>query len=143
MSMEYMSKHYLSEFRKIVREAGNPLTEYPFAASCVSIAFSILLFFKLNRRTSVNPSGSASGNRLAVKQFVRLSMAHPDCFDEVFTLVTIRVHTEWMNQLAVTSQPRFDIHYFAVALNKGIGAMSDLFNHKRIKDLSDLRVILV
>ena len=132
-AIEYMACHYTSDFRRIVSEASNPATEYPFAASCVSIAFSLVLFFKLNSRTAVNPSGWPSGNRLAIKQFVRLSMAHANCFDEVFSRVTLRVHREWMTQ----PPGQFDIHYFAVALAEGVGAMANFFNHKRIRDLNE------
>lgn len=141
LSMEYMSRTYPLEFRRIVSEAHDPNSEYPFAASCVSISFSLLIFFKLNTKTSVNPSGCASGTRYALKQFIRLSMSFPNLFDEIFSRVTMSVHKHWMNQLSVTEKSRFDIHYFGVALTKGLEGMTYLFNEKRIKHLADLKNI--
>jgi hypothetical protein len=137
VAMEYMSRVHETVFRRIVHEANRPQNEYPFAASCVSVAFSILIFFHLNLRTSVNPSGNSSGNKLAIKQFVRLSMANRDTLNEIFSQVMIRVHTEWMKQRPGS----FDIHYFATALGEGVGAMSTLFKERRVKDLADLVVI--
>jgi hypothetical protein len=134
-SMEYMSRVYSDEFRAIVRESSHRATEYPFAASCVSVAFAVVIFFRLNKRTSVNPSGTQSGNGLALKQFVRLSMENKDTVHEIFTHVALRVHKEWMKQ----EMGKFDIHYFAVALSTGVEAMKEVFNKKRIVDLSDLR----
>ena len=133
-AMEYMSRTYTEEFRKIVHEASDPETEYPFAASCVSIAFSLVVFFKLNARTSVNPSGSASGNRWAIKQFIRLSMTNKDCFNELFSMVTMRVHREWMKQ----ASGEFDIHYFSVAIGKGMDALAALFNNRRVDDFTSI-----
>jgi hypothetical protein len=136
-SMEYMSRVYTADFRRIVDESSNRSTEYPFAASCVSVAFAVVIFFRLNRRTSVNPSGTQSGNHLALKQFVRLSMDNRDSVHEIFSHVTIRVHNEWMKQ----SIGSFDIHYFARALSIAVEAMKDTFNKKRIRDWTDLKVI--
>lgn len=136
-SMEYMSRVYPAEFRRIVDESSHRSTEYPFAASCVSIAFAVVIFFRLNRRTSVNPSGTQSGNQLALKQFVRLSMDNRDTVHEIFCHITIRVHQEWMKQ----SPGSFDIHHFATALSIGTEAMKDLFSKKRIRDWDDLRVL--
>ena len=136
-SIEYMSRIYPVDFQRIVHESSLPESEYPFAASCVSVAFSILIFFRLNRRTSVNPSGTASGNALALKQFVRLSMSDINTCHEIFCYVTIRVHSEWMRQRI----GQFDIHYFATALSEGVGSMQEMFNKKRIKNLEDLKEI--
>jgi hypothetical protein len=133
-AMEYMSRNYTEEFRRIVHEASDPETEYPFAASCVSIAFSLVVFFKLNSRTSVNPSGSASGNRWAIKQFVRLSMTNKDSFNELFSMVTVRVHKEWMKQVS----GEFDIHYFSVAIGKSMDAVAALFNTRRVDDFTSI-----
>lgn len=133
-ALEYVSRRYTAEFRRMVAEASDPATEYPFAASCVSIAFSVLIFFKLNRKTAVNPSGTPSGNKLAMKQFVRLSIMDRNTFDDIVFLVTRRVHREWMSQPA----GEFDIHFFAVALSVSLTALADLFNTKRIKDSSEL-----
>jgi len=136
-SMEYMSRVYPEEFRRIVSESSNRSTEYPFAASCVSVAFAVVIFFRLNRRTSVNPSGTQSANHLALKQFVRLSMDNRDTVHEIFTHVTIRVHNEWMKQTPGT----FDIHYFATALSVGVETMKEIFSKKRIRDWTDLSII--
>ena len=136
-SMEYMTRAYPEEFRRIVNESAHRSTEYPFAASCVSIAFAIVIFFRLNRRTSVNPSGTQSGNHLALKQFVRLSMENRDTVHEIFCHVTIRVHNEWMKQ----TPGSFDIHYFARALSVSVETMKEIFSKKRIRDWSDLKVI--
>lgn len=135
-AMEYMSRVHVVEFRRIVCEASDPQSEYPFAASCVSIAFSLVIFFKLNLRTSVNPSSSTiGGNRYAVKQFVRLSMHHRDFFNELFAYMVMRVHKEWMTQ----EPGQFDIHYFAAAQNAAVEALTTLFNKKRVTcDLSPL-----
>jgi hypothetical protein len=133
-ALEYIARRYPDEFRKMVTEASNPATEYPFAASCVSIAFSVLIFFKLNTKTAVNASGTPSGNRLAMKQFVRLSIMDRNTFDDIVFLVTRRVHHEWMSQ----PKNRFDIHYFAVALSTALTALADAFNKRRIKDSSEL-----
>jgi hypothetical protein len=136
-SMEYMSRVYPNVFRRIVDESSHRSTEYPFAASCVSVAFAVVIFFRLNRRTSVNPSGTQSGNHLALKQFVRLSMANRDTVHEIFSHVTIRVHNEWMKQ----TMGSFDIHFFATALSIAVEEMKDTFNKKRIRDWTDLKVI--
>jgi len=134
-SMEYMSRVHTREFQEIVKEASHRATDYPFAASCVSVAFAVVIFFRLNRRTSVNPSGSTqSGNSLALKQFVRLSMDNKDTVHEIFSHVAIRVHKEWMKQ----EIGKFDIHYFAIALANGVDAMKEVFNKKRISDWSDI-----
>jgi hypothetical protein len=134
-SMEYMSRVYTDEFKAIVHESSHRATEYPFAASCVSVAFAVVIFFRLNKRTSVNPSGAQSGNGLALKQFVRLSMDNRDTVHEIFSHVAIRVHKEWMKQ----EMGKFDIHYFAVALSTGVEAMKEIFNKKRINDWNDFR----
>ncbi len=137
-SLEYMSRHHTVDFRRMVAEASNPSTEYPFAASCINIAFSLVIFFKLNTTTAVNPVGSPSGSRAAIKQFIRLSMLDRNLFDEVFSVLVKRVHREWMKQRTGS----FDIHYFSVALLNGMTAVADLFNKKRLRDVSDLDQIL-
>ncbi len=136
-AMDYMSRMHEEEFRKIVQEASRPECEYPFAASCVSVAFSIMIFFHLNQRVSVNPSSSGSGNKLAIKQFVRLSLDNRDAVNEIFSHAMMRVHAEWMKQ----TPGSFDIHYFATALSEGIGALADLFNNRRVKDFGDIAQI--
>ena len=139
MAIEYMSRRYADEFRLIVRESGTHSSEYPFAASCVSLAFSLIVFFKLNNRTAVNPSGAPSGSRFALKQFVRLCMCDKECFNELFAHVAIRVHREWMKQ----EPSRFDIHYYAVASGRGMKAVAELFQSKRIRNASDFSQILI
>lgn len=138
-SLEYISRHCTTDFRRMVAEAGNRDTEYPFAASCVNIAFSLLIFFKLNNTIAVNPVGSPSGSRKAIKQFVRLSLINRNFFDEIFCALVKRVHREWMRQAPGT----FDIHYFSVALSVGMTAVAELFNKKRLRDVSDLNQLLV
>lgn len=137
-SLEYFSRMYKDEFKRMATEACDPRREYPFAASGVSIAFSLLIFFKLNKRTAVNPVGAPSGNRAAIKQFVRLSITYRNFFDEVFCALFRRVHAEWMKQKPDT----FDIHYFAIALSTGMKAVAQLFNDKLIRDLADLEQIM-
>jgi hypothetical protein len=137
-SLEYLSKQYPLEFRRMVSEASNPQSEYPFAASALSIAFLLIMFFRLNKRTGVNPVGSPSGSRAALKQFIRLSLVNRNFFDEVFCVVVRRVHNEWMGQPG----GHFDIHYFATALGIGMNAVAEFFNEKRIRELSDLELIL-
>ena len=138
-SLEYFSRRYKDEFQRMATEAIDPRREYPFAASGVSISFSLIIFFKLNKRTAVNPVGAPSGNRAAIKQFVRLSITYRDFFDEVFCALFRRVHKEWMKQAPNT----FDIHYFATALSMGMKAVAVLFNEKRIRDLTDLEQIMI
>jgi hypothetical protein len=138
-SFEYLSRQHTTEFRRMVIEASDPETEYPFAASCISLSFSLIIFFKLNTKTAVNPVGSASGSKNAVKQFVRMCILDRDFFDEVLCVLVKRVHNEWMRQPA----GQFDIHHFAVALSIGMNAVAELFNHKRLRDASDLSQILV
>jgi hypothetical protein len=137
-SLEYLSRNYTEEFRIMVIEASDSASEYPFAASCASLAFSLIIFFKLNTKTAVNPVGSASGTRTAIKQFIRLSLLDRNAFDEIFCALVRRVHKEWMRQTAGS----FDIHYFAIALSIGMSAVAELFNSKRIRDMSDLRQII-
>lgn len=139
LAIEFMSRRYTSEFQTIVREASSPESEYPFAASCVSLAFSLIVFFKLNKRTAVNPSGSPSGSRLAVKQFVRNCMKYKDSFNELFSNVAIRTHREWMKQ----EPGNFDIHYYAIASAQGIKAVANLFGKKRVRSSSDFSQILI
>jgi hypothetical protein len=138
LAIEYMSRRYTSQFRQIVKEASDPASEYPFAASCVSLAFSLVVFFKLNKRTAVNPSGAPSGSRLAAKQFVRLCMANRDCFHELFSILAIRIHREWMKQ----EPGRFDIHFYAFASAEGVKAVANLFERKRVGSVSDFSLIL-
>lgn len=142
ISMEYMSRVYPADFKRCVSESSDPKSEYPFAASCMSVSFSQIVFFKLNSQTSVNPSGCPSGTNRAIKQLVKLVTAHGRlAFDEIFSKVTLRIHAEWMNQLTVTHKSTFDIHYFATALSRGLDAMADLFNNQKIRTLNDLNKI--
>lgn len=138
-SLEYLSRNHTADFRRMVIEASDPETEYPFAASCINLTFALVIFFKLNTRPAVNPTGSASGSRNAVKQFVRMSILDRNFFDEVLCVLVKRVHTEWMRQ----PPGHFDIHYFAIALSLGMAAVAELFNNKRLRDVSDLTQILV
>jgi hypothetical protein len=118
-SLHYFSTHYPNDLRRMVVESVN----YPFAASAISIAFSLVLFFRLNRKLSINQSGNKSCSNQIIKDFIDKIKSNRNEFNEIYSNLLKSVHFEFL------TNGNSDIHNYQICLHNSIEKLREKFNN--------------
>ncbi|KAF8821188.1 ELMO/CED-12 family protein [Cardiosporidium cionae] len=111
-NMLYFAEHYPEHFQKVLIDVSSPV-EFPISAALVNLTQMLVLYFKLNNTTSINPSlGGERANQRSLKVFARLSMdSKVDVFDELFSLSAILLHRQWKESSLITGNALLNFSY--------------------------------